>query len=224
MIASTLDRLAEIRARLSSLSWFMRALAEPIARRANREDHCTGRFWEGRYKCQPILDESALAACLAYVDLNPIRARIATTPETSRFTSVFERINVLCAVPDSSDRAPCATWLSPFELSAEETRQPIPPARASNSGCLPMPFADYLRLVDWTGRQLRQDKRGAIPGELAPILERLHVTGEGWLQLVEHFSRLFRRAAGRPTSLSRDAAKLGRRRRSGIAASRAFFV
>ncbi len=87
-----------------------------------------------------------------------------------------------------------------------------------------MPFADYLRLVDWTGRQLRQDKRGAIPNELAPILERLHVTGEGWLQLVEHFSRLFRRAAGQPTSLSRDAAKWGRRRRPGIAASRAFFV
>jgi hypothetical protein len=74
------------------------------------------------------------------------------------------------------------------------------------------------------GRQLRQDKRGAIPNELAPILDRLHVTGEGWLRLVEHFSRLVRRAAGRPTFLSRDAAKWGRRRRPGIAASRAFFV
>ncbi len=95
-------KLAEIRQRLSSVSWFMRCLAERIARMANFEESCRGSFWEGRYKCVPLLDEAALVACLAYVDLNPIRARVAETPETSRFTSVYERIQALRhEVPDA---------------------------------------------------------------------------------------------------------------------------
>src|SRR5262249_12508147 len=116
-----------------------------------------------------------------------------------------------------------AAWLSPFELSAEVSQKPVPAGRASNTGCLPMRFTEYLALLDWTGRQVRQDKRGALPLELAPILERLRVNGEGWLQLVQRFSRMFRRAAGRPASLRRHADKWGRRRLPGIANSRWVF-
>ena len=91
-LADCPERIAKLRLRLSSLSWFMARLNEFIARAANKEDDVKGRFWESRFKCQALLDEAAIAACMVYVDLNPIRAGLAATPEESDFTSIQERI------------------------------------------------------------------------------------------------------------------------------------
>ena len=109
--------MAAIRARLSNPSWFMRALSEPIARLANRQDECTGRFWEGRFKAQAIRDEAGLLACSMYVDLNPIRAAMATKPEEARHTSAYDRIEGMQGKTISSMAAETVV------LSAEEANE-----------------------------------------------------------------------------------------------------
>ncbi len=86
------ERMVEIRQRLSNISWFMSALSEPIARMANRQDGCTGRFWEGRFKAQRLVDEASLLACSMYVDLNPVRAAMVAQPEEAEHTSVYDRL------------------------------------------------------------------------------------------------------------------------------------
>jgi len=85
-------RIAELRRRWQNVSWLMKALCENIAKRANKEDKVTGAFWEGRFKTQKLLDNEAILACSVYVDLNPVRANIAASPEESHFTSAYERI------------------------------------------------------------------------------------------------------------------------------------
>ena len=87
------ERMAIVRERMSDISWFMRALSEPIARMANRQDDCTGRFWEGRFKALRIVDEVGLLACAMYVDLNPVRAAMAESPDQSPHTSAYDRIH-----------------------------------------------------------------------------------------------------------------------------------
>ncbi|WCN13402.1 transposase [Marinomonas mediterranea] len=158
------------RQRLMDISWFMRDLSEPIARQANFEDNCTGRFWEGRFKSQALLDEAALIACMAYVDLNPLRANIADTPETSQFTSVKKRVK-------SAKRAEQPQELMPF-IGNERENQPTGIA---------FKLKDYFDLVDLTGRVVREDKRGSIDLSLSPILQRVGISHENWITIATQF-------------------------------------
>ena len=154
-LARDADFVARWRERLGSLSWFMRELREPLSRLANREDDCTGRFWEGRFSSKPLLDMPAIVACMAYVDLNPIRAQLAITPESSAHTSIALRI----ATRDAPDRV---DWLVS-----------VPAMTSTQAGDPGLSLAAYLELVDCTGRGMRAGKRGAIPAELPQILARI---------------------------------------------------
>ncbi len=193
--------IREYRIRLASISWFMRVLNEDIARQANREDNCTGRFWEGRFKSQALLDEAALAACMAYVDLNPIRAKIAKTPEDSDHTSVQKRIE-----------------------AAKTGKQPKPLLRFA--GCprkhmpkgLPFELKSYLELVELTGKCIREDKRGYIQAN-QPILERLNISSENWLKLTTQFTRVFKGAVGKPDTLESYCTHLEIKRRPNVSQS-----
>ena len=200
------------RERLQSVSWFMRCLNETIARQANEEDGCTGRFWEGRFKCQALLDEAALAACMAYVDLNPIRAGMAETPESSEYTSIQRRIQATRnkTTVQKNIRPIQLTELQPF---VGYPREPMPKG-------LPFRLEDYLELVDWTGRIIRDDKRGAIPSSLPPILDRLNLEPKAWLDMTRSFENRFCSLVGRVDHIYAACEKLGQRWAHGINACR----
>jgi REP element-mobilizing transposase RayT len=200
----------EWRSRLMDISWFMRCLNESVARQANQEDGCTGRFWEGRFKSQALLDEKALAACLAYVDLNPVRAGMAERPESSDFTSLKERALKAQKTTTPDHPSQQHPLLLPF---AGNPRQEMPKG-------LPFRLTDYLELVDWTGRLLRDDKRGAIPNHLPPILERLQIDPNHWLYMAKHFESKFKGLVGSAHKLKAACQKLGYQRTPNIAAAK----
>ena len=182
------ERIAELRQRLGSLSWFMRCLNEPIARAANQEDDCSGRFWEGRFKCQMLLDEAAVLACMAYVDLNPVRAGIAADLRNSHHTSIRRKLD-----QNVAQDQPIAAVAGPPML-----------------GFLPISEAEYIALVDWAGRQLRPDKRGAIHLAAPPALRRI-CEEQAWLAQAGGIERHYWRAIGAAQALLDKARELGQR-------------
>lgn len=192
------EKILLFRERLTSISWFMRCLNEYIARLANKEDDVKGRFWEGRFKCQALLDEGALLSAMAYVDLNPVRAKIAQTPEESDFTSIQKRIRIMSKKANTIN---CAN-LHTFEKQIDTCPQPKS-LMHFNINCknemkstIDFSLSDYLELVDSTGRVIREDKPGAISEDLSPILERLNLSSKGWLSMVQNLEIIFFNAIG----------------------------
>jgi REP element-mobilizing transposase RayT len=195
--------ITEWHERLSSISWFMRCLNEEIARKANREDECKGAFWEGRFKSQALLDEQALLACMMYVDLNPIRAGIADSLQSSDFTSIQERINSL--------NPPNSALTLSNQQTSDSTNQPHITQQSlvqfdgamhlSQQMGIPFHFADYLELIDWTGRAIRLDKKGYIDNQRPKLLNELGIAPDAWLTSAKEFRRQYSGISGRWDSM-----------------------
>jgi hypothetical protein len=186
-------RITEYRERLASISWFMKCLNTDIARAANREDHCTGRFFEGRFKCQALLDEAALLTCIAYVDLNSVRAGMARTAEAATHTSLAHRVkarrNVLL---------PFATRARPAEPPTE--RKPTPAAAT-----LPFRFEDYRTLVRWTAENIRPNRITNPPS----LLRSLNLDTGAWQKVMKPGTLERTRALGAPQRIRAFAAAIG---------------
>jgi REP element-mobilizing transposase RayT len=202
LLAGNAERITVLRERLSDLSWFMRCLVEPIARAANMEDICKGRFWEGRFKAQSLLDDNAVLAAMAYVDLNPVRAKICDTLEASFHTSARQR-------------------LSEIEQESASADRPLAPVVGIRGICvLRMTQAEYLGLLDYTGRQIRAGMRGTIEGQPPTALARLGYRPETWTRQVLAVKSDFSRAMGTVEGLVEKAAEMGQSWLRGIATAR----
>ena len=193
----TLNATVDVyRKRLSDLSWFMKDLNEYIARKANAEDGCSGHFWEGRYRSQALLDEAAIISCMAYVDLNPIRAQMAKELSKSDFTSIQRRIKAALNKTQPTE-------LLPF-TGGETLNKP--------EG-ITFNVQDYLALVDTTGRCVVQNKKGYISDDGVTILTKLGISDENWLEITQHFEDYFLGAAGVSASIEAFTEQTGRKRR-----------
>lgn len=223
-------QIAQLRRRLSSVSWFIGILLENIARRANREDECTGRFFEARFKCRECTDLSSILLGGVYVDLNPTKAGEATGPRTARYTSVFQR---LMAERQSSSKSSLSR---PDGWMAELTRQPARKAdeqlayksrtgrRASDMRILPISLAERVKLLEWTARRLKSGKRSTIPQDLATVLDQLNLNHEVWVDTVDSYDVLFCHPVGPPDSLARVAERMEVAHLKGTSAWRRVFT
>ena len=222
------DKIALWRVRLASLSWMMRCLNEWVARRANREDDCKGRFWEGRFRSQALLDNGALLACMSYVDLNPVRAQMATSLEQAEHTSIQRRLR---AAKNARNHGPrprgnkgakkrgkkghekAQPW-APAGLAPMEGERPdaAEPAREA----LPISLEDYTALLEWTGRAVRCDpktrrEQGVLSGPPAALLGDTGLVPAAWLDNVVTLGARFPTVLGAPERVDEAAEARGLR-------------
>lgn len=219
-----IDKLAdEYRQRLCDLSWFMKNLNEFISRKANAEENTRGHFWESRYKCQALLDEPALLAAMAYVDLNPIRAAMSETPETSDHTAIKRRVEQSQSPLPEPPKKPAIPTDPDILNLPEAPLLPFDSTETFTTG-IPFIFDDYLELIDTVGRAVHPKKRGFIPDSTPAILQRLHISTEAFILHADQFLRRFGGAVGHPTKLVDLAAARNVRYLRGMAKSKSLFA
>jgi len=204
------SKLKSYRKRLGSLSWFMGRLNEPLAKRSNQEDFCTGSFWQGRYSAQALLDEGAIFSCMAYVDLNPVRARMTDKLETSLNTSIKRRLATLETL--ESDARP-----SHLKENITSINRP------RHSKKLSMTVNEYINLVEWTGQSIVYPNKAALPPTISTSLHRLNLQQTHWLKQIEHFEKHYCHVVGPVEQIRNKAKQIKRRCLKGISAARLLY-
>lgn len=216
--AADADWVATSRESLASISCFHKCLKEPLARLANKEEGVTGAFWNGRFRSIAILDESALLTTAAYIDLNPVAAGIADTPEDSPHTSFHARVEHCRNLGELEQvQDGLSTETSQTEMEQQHWLLPIEDRRAQGEAVIGMlsgfTFSCYARLVDWASRLIREGK-AHIDACVASIFERLQLDAEQWqssLQLLLTSKKLVGCYFGCRSRLYEVAQRLGKR-------------
>ena len=217
------EEIQRLRKKLSDVSKLMFYFDRNLAVRANREDKINGAFWEGTFKAELIEDEASLLACMAYVDLNPIRAMMAQTLQESEYTGAYDRIAELrkqlatgelvpiqigkslsdevAATNTNSDLPPVSStfinaweqkdhpmigWLAPIRLDERVPERVCKSngRRPSSRGFLSISLLKYLEVVEWSGRQIRHDKKGAIPPGVPSVFSQLGIKGPEFIESI----------------------------------------
>jgi len=154
----------------------MSRLNEPLAKRSNKEENCTGSFWQGRYSAQALLDEVAVFSCMAYVDLNPIRAKITEKLEESNNTSIKKRLKELKQIEsiDVQKKLDTAIFAISNQISSKK---------------LSMSLKSYIELVEWTGKNIIRPNKAAMPQHIFSCLNSLNLQQAHWLKQLENFEQ-----------------------------------
>jgi len=213
----------EIRLRLSDISWFMRELNQYIAIKCNKADQLKGAFFDGRFTSQFLADDEAIASCMVYIDLNPIRAKAASSIEDSYYTSGYDRMKAQTAktnleafqathkeedsltyhqlkeVDTQKAIIQETAWLAPLAPNAPDLKNDLKLASAPDLA--PQPFLSfttekYLELLDLTGREYHKNKPGAIADKFAPILTAMGFQHKHWMLRIRHYGSWYYRAIG----------------------------
>jgi len=204
------EKLKTYRKRLGSLSWFMGRLNEPLAKQSNNEENCTGRFWEGRFHSQALLDEGAVLSCMTYVDLNPIRANIAQTLESSKHTSIKQRIK---EVKKKGSILLQKQLTSDIQSFSKKDKQKT----------LSIKLKEYIQLVEWTGHSILYSGKSNLPMNLQSTFDRFNLQQNNWLSQIKDFNENYCHVIGPIDLIRNKALQIKKRCLKGVTAARLLY-
>ena len=202
------QQLEECRGRLCDVTWFVRDLCEAVARRMNREEGRKGRVWYGRFRTRQVLDApAALASCTA-IELSPVVAGLTKEIGKGGYSSACDRIAGAKSRARAKTRAPRAKdadiWLCPVDATKAKGKVPAKSA-------FPMTPSDYVKLVEWTGKQIAAKKLDAAPSaDIAGALSKMGLNPDSWLSFVAGLDDRFTRAVGSPKLMAKEAKRIGK--------------